>query len=131
MTLARKAAESYLCFNVPQPGEKDRCLISDAMLHTVSRGLELFWALSLSLISQFFVSTIKIATVTESDFRLEVFIIKARHVNRDLQLIWKRKYTTTKTGIKCQVFQWGWSKKILSPGLENFEKGSIQSTKRN
>lgn len=83
VTLAIKAADPYLCFNVRQPGGDDRTLISSAMLHAVSRGLQLFWALSLSWISQFFVSTFKRAAATPSDFRPQVFTIKAQPSNQD------------------------------------------------
>jgi len=77
VTLRTKAAAPYLCFIVRPPGEQDRSLISNAMLHTVCRGLQLFWALSLSLISQFFVSTIKLTAATTTNFRFMVFTIKA------------------------------------------------------
>lgn len=49
-----------------------------------------FWALSFSLISQFFVSTIKVAEVTDDDFRLTLFSIKVALVRLNLPLIESR-----------------------------------------
>lgn len=46
----------YLSFNVPRPGGFNRDPIPDKMLRADRRGLQLFWALSFSLISQFLCS---------------------------------------------------------------------------
>lgn len=79
VTLPVKTVAAYLCLNVRQHGGCDCGLISNTMLYEVRSGLQLFWALSFSLISQFFfVFTMKLAGVTKSHFLLEVFTIIAR-----------------------------------------------------
>lgn len=83
VTLPVKTVSAYLCLNVRQPRECDRGFISNTMLYEVSSGLQLFWALSFSLISQFFVSTMKLAGVTGGRFLQKIFIIKARPKTRN------------------------------------------------
>lgn len=90
MTLPVKTVSAYLCLNVRQPGECDRSFISNTMLYEVSSGLQLFWALSFSLISQFFVPTMKLAGVTGGRFLQKILTIKAQSKTRNEQRFYCR-----------------------------------------
>lgn len=108
-TLPVEILAAYLCLTVRQHAERDCGFISDAMLYEVSSGSLLFWALSFSLISQFFfcvhhevsgrhrrslpvgIFTIKARTETRKERSLQIFQTAPKNRRSDRVKMYQKK----------------------------------------